>query len=264
MIFIWLILIGLGAGLLGALLGIGGGIIIVPSLVLLLKIPMKNAVALSLATIVSISLILSIYNFFRRLVNIKLALILEILTASCAIGAGQLAVHVNSHILEIIFGLFLFGVSISMLRPLHFKTRNAGGKMSYSYFDPKLKKRVYYNVRNLKTAILTSSLAGIASGLLGIGGGVLKVPILNEICRVPMRVATATSNFMVGLTALSAGLVYFYHGYLHFNFMPGMISGVIIGALLGLYIKRHLDNNALRKIFALIMSAVGIIMILKP
>ena len=155
MIFVLLILIGLTAGILGALLGIGGGVIIVPALVLLLKIPMQNAVALSLATIVSISIVLSIYNFIARLVNLRLALILEILTASCAIGAGFLAININPHILEIIFGLFLFGVSLSMFKPSRFQTKNIKRKMPYSYFDPKLKKRVYYKDR--KSTRLNSS-----------------------------------------------------------------------------------------------------------
>lgn len=261
MIFIYLFLIGITASIIAALLGIGGGVIIVPLLVLLLKMPMQNAIAISLAAIVSVSIILSIYNLIKHLVNVKLALILEALTALCAIAASQIAININPNILKGIFGFFLILISFSMFKPVFFKFRNSGGKMNYSYFDPELKRKVYYKIENLKIAILTSSLAGLASGLLGVGGGVLKVPILNEICKIPMRVATATSNLMVGITALAAGLVYFHHGYLNLNFMPWIISGIVVGSGIGIYIKRHLDNYSIKEIFSIIMSIVGIVMI---
>lgn len=263
MIFVWLFLIGIIASIVSALLGIGGGVIIVPLLVLLLKMPMQNAIAISLATIVSISIILSVYNLKNHLVNIKLALILETLTAFCAILASKIAINVNGNILKGIFGLFLLFISFSILRPISFKFKNSKGKMHYSYFDPDLKKRIYYNVKNLKIAVLTSSVAGFFSGLLGVGGGVIKVPILNEICHVPMRVATATSNLMVGITALFASFAYFRHGYLDSSLAFWIILGAIVGAGVGIYIKRHLNNLAIKKTFFVIMSIVGIAMIIE-
>jgi len=263
MIFVWLFFVGIVASIIAALLGIGGGVIIVPLLVLFLKMPMQNAVAISLATIVSISIIVSINNLRSHLVDVKLALILEILTVFCAIVASRIAIDMNSNILKGIFGFFLLLISFSMLKPLYFKFKNSSGKMHYSYFDPELKKRIYYNVKNLKIAILTSSLAGVASGMLGVGGGVLKVPILNEICKIPMRVATATSNLMVGITALAAGLIYFQHSYLNLNFVPWIVLGAVIGSEVGIYIKRHLDNRSIKEIFSIIMSIIGLTMIIE-
>ncbi|NCF75038.1 MAG: TSUP family transporter [Xanthomonadaceae bacterium] len=254
---------GILASIIGALIGIGGGVIIVPFLVLFLGISMQKAIAISLATIVLVSFITSIYNIKNHLVNIKLALILEISTALCAIIASKIAIGINSNILKGIFGIFLFFVSFLILKPIHFRTKKIDGKMSYSYFDPDFKKVIYYKVRHLKIAILASSLAGIASGTLGIGGGVLKVPILNEICQIPMRVSTATSNLMVGITAFSAGFVYFNYGYLDMKFLQWVILGTIIGSVIGIYIKRHLDNYSIKEIFSVIMLIVGIIMIIK-
>lgn len=263
MIFVWLFSIGVIASIIGALLGIGGGVIIVPLLVLFLKMSMQNAVAISLTTIVSIGLIVSVYNLKNRLVDVKLALILEMSTALCAIIASQLATDINSNMLKGIFGFFLVLMSFLMWKPLHFCFKNQNGRMRCSYFDPELKRRIYYNIKNLKIAILASSFAGISSGLLGIGGGVLKVPILNEICKVPMRVATATSNLMVGITALAAGLVYSRNGYLNLNFVPWIVSGAVIGSGVGIYIKRHLDNRAIKELFSALMLIVGIAMIIR-
>ncbi|HHD92224.1 MAG TPA: sulfite exporter TauE/SafE family protein [Candidatus Portnoybacteria bacterium] len=263
MTFIWLFLIGIISSIVGALLGIGGGIIIVPSLIFILKMPMQNAIAISLTTIVFTSITVTIYNLKNHLVNVKLALILEITTAFCAVVASRFAMNISSNILEGSFGFFLLFISFSILKPLHFKVKNKDGQMHYSYFDPELKKKIYYNVKRLKTAILASSLAGVASGSLGIGGGVLKVPILNEVCQIPMRVATATSNLMVGITALSAGLVYFHHGYLNLNFIPWIVLGVIMGSGIGIYIKRHLNNYSIKEAFAVIMLIIGILMIIK-
>ena len=263
-IFISLFIIGIISSIIGALLGIGGGIIIVPSLVLFLAIHMQEAVAISLATIIFTSLTVTIYNLKCRLVNIKLAIILELSTACCAIVASKIAVSISPNILEGVFGIFLLFISVLMLKPLRFEHRgNIDKEIHYSYFDPDLKRRIYYNVKNLKIAVLFSSLAGALSGLLGIGGGVLKVPILNEVCDVPMRVATATSSLMVGITAFSAGFVYLRYGYLNINFVPWIILGVVIGSGIGIYTKRHLDNHSIKEIFAVIMILIGVMMIFK-
>ncbi len=261
MVFIRLFLIGVGTGIIGVVLGIGGGVIIVPLLTLVLKLPIQNAVAISLAAIVAVSFGASISNFRNHLINLKLALILEPLTAFTAILASRIALGINPNVLKGIFGFFMFLISFLMLKPLHFRNKKITGKRCFSYFDPELKKEIYYDIKNLKLAALISSLAGFASGLLGVGGGVLKVPILNEVCRVPMRVATATSSLMVGITALSASLVYFRHSHLDLNFAFWVILGAVIGSVIGILIKRHLDNYSIKEIFSLIMFAVGLIMI---
>lgn len=263
MAYLFLFLVGVAASVLGALLGIGGGIVIVPSLVLFLKMPMQNAAAISLATIVVISVVTTTQNIRKHLVDIKLALILEISTAFFAILASHIAIGTSQYILQEIFGVFLILISFSMLRKIHLPLSNLNGQIKHFYFDPELRKKVYYNIKNLKAAVFASSLAGFASGSLGIGGGVLKVPILNEVCRIPMRVATATSNLMVGITAAAASIVYFQYNYLNLNFVLWVALGAIVGAQAGLLIKRRLDNSTIRKIFAIIMLLFGIAMAAK-
>ncbi len=256
-------LVGIISSIAGALLGIGGGIIIVPALVIILKLPMQNAIAVSLATIVSTSILVTSKNLKNNLINMDIGLPLELSTSVFAIAASFIAVLINQNVLKGAFGAFLLFTAYFMYKKPEVQNCFAKEGAKYSYFDQKINKTVYYNIENPKAAIAISSAAGFLSGLLGIGGGVIKVPILNGVCRIPMKVASATSSMMVGITAAAASFVYFRHGYI----MPSLVLftslGAVFGSKIGLHISKNTKNETIKKVFVGILIVTALEMIIK-
>ncbi len=255
--------VGIIASIAGALLGIGGGIIIVPALSIMLKLPMQNAIAISLATIVSTSILVTAKNIKNNLINIDMGLFLELSTSVFAIAASFIAVLINQDILKGLFGSFLLFVAYFMYKKPETEEVFAAKEAKFSYFDAKTNREIYYDIKNPKIAIAVSSVAGFLSGLLGIGGGVIKVPILNGVCKVPMKVASATSSMMVGITAAASSLVYLRHGYI----IPGLVLftslGAVFGSKIGLHISRNAKNETIKKVFVVILIFTAIEMLVK-
>lgn len=257
-------LIGIVSSITGALLGIGGGIVIVPALTIILKLPMQNAIAVSLATIVSTSILVTAQNIKKNLINMDMALSLEVSTSIFAIAASFIAIKINQNILKGAFGFFLLFVAYFMYKKTARRENlTSNDRAEFSYFDQKIKKTVYYNVESYKTAIAVSSAAGFLSGLLGIGGGVIKLPILNSVCKMPMKVASATSALMVGITASAASLTYLRHGYMVTNFVLFSSLGAIVGSKIGLSIAKNTKNETIEKIFVAVLVLTAIEMLIK-
>ncbi len=256
-------LVGIVSSIAGALLGIGGGIIIVPALAIILKLPMQNAIAVSLATIVSTSVLVSAKNIKNNLINMDMGLSLELSTSIFAIAASLIAVLINQNVLKGAFGFFLMFIAYFMYKKPEVQNSFATQKAKFSYFDPMLNKTIYYNIENPKAAIAISSAAGFLSGLLGIGGGVIKVPILNGVCKIPMKVASATSSMMVGITAAAASFVYFRHGYIMPNLVLFTSLGAVFGSRIGLKIARSVRNETIKRIFVAVLVVTAIEMIIK-
>ncbi len=256
-------LIGIISSITGALLGIGGGIIIVPSLSIILKIPIHNAIAISLSTIVATSILVSAQNLKNGLINLDMAIKLEFVTAFFAITASFLAISIPQQTLKAVFGIFLIFIAFFMHNKKRADIPENLSNASYSYIDPKDKKQVYYDIKNPKAAIVISSLAGFLSGLLGVGGGVIKVPILNGVCKIPMKAASATSSLMVGITASAASLIYFRHGYVLPDFVFFTSMGALLGSRIGLYVSKKSKNETLEIIFVVVLLIVAIEMIVR-
>ncbi len=254
--------IGFVSSIAGAYLGIGGGIIIVPALVMLLGIQMHSAVAVSLATIVSTSTLVTMRNLKKGIINFDMGIKLELTTALFAILAGFFAIHVNQALLKAIFGAFLLLFAIFMyLKPEPKAVESDSG--AFSYYDEFLAKRVSYDVKHPTAAVIISSFAGFLSGMLGIGGGIVKVPILNGICGIPMKVASATSSMMVGITAASASLIYLKYGYQKPTLVLFTSIGAIAGSGVGLFFSKKTRNETVKLVFVLMLVAVGVEMIIK-
>lgn len=221
------------AGALGGLLGLGGGVFLVPVLVQGLGVPMPQAVAVSLTTVIATSNAISGSADSRSAINLKLGYLLELITAGGGLIGSLVAASVSERSLMITFSVVM--ASMSALTFLRRDFRNVlpqtddPGPWGGRFFDEPTGQTVTYRVRRMPLALVTSFLAGILSTLLGLGGGVVKVPILNGWCGIPMRVASATSGFMIGVTATSGALVYLGRGLL----VPALAAAAVLGVRLG-------------------------------
>jgi hypothetical protein len=235
-----LILAGFFAGILGHILGVGGGIIMMPVIVLALGYPMHIAVPASLVAIVANSANVAANNIKREIVNIPLGLMLETATVSFAIIGGFISLYISENILQIIFSVVMFIVALIYIRDIRGSKEN-NVKATYEtcekktyfynyYFDERENKKVYYNVYNIGLTMIISSIAGVLSSLLGIGGGFIKVPAMNLISKVPIKAAVATSNFMIGITASAGALVYMLYGKIDLHLMATVTIGIYFGS----------------------------------
>jgi len=214
-----IILVAAGAGLFGAVLGVGGGIFVIPFLVLVLHVPMHNAVAASICMVVATSSAAASVNVGKGFVNLKLGMTLETFTVLGAMVGGVAAGHLKGPTLMAAFGAVLIPISYLMIRRLPSRKEVAKGgdvgRLGGIYFDPVEGRTIRYRIRRLPAALGISLLAGGVSGLLGLGGGIFKVPAMNLFCGVPMKAATTTSNFMIGVTAAGSAFLYLGRGEVH-------------------------------------------------
>ena len=257
----WLALVLGGAtGLLGSLLGLGGGVFLVPLLTLALGVPFRAAVAASLVSVIATSSASSTVNLDRGLVNLRLGLALEVATTVGGLAGGLGAVHLTQRQLFLLFGLVL--ASMGALVAVRSGRRNVIADLDV---DPgRLGGRLLegsttfvYRVKRLPLALLASLGAGVISGLLGLGGGIVKVPILNTFCGVPIRVAAATSAFMVGVTAAASAFVYLGRGDVALPLTAAVALGALPGSLLGARLSHRVQARSLKFLMAAVLLAVG-------
>lgn len=272
-----LALLGFGAGTLGALVGVGGGIIVVPTLVLAFHVDIKTAIATSLVAVVATSTAAGSVYVGRGLTNMRLAMTLEIFTTLGGITGGFVAVWIAPSVLAALFGIIM-GVTAALLLRTRPGPRRAGaapaegpppqgeefrGRLAGTYFDAFHGQLVPYQALRLPFGGGISALAGMLSGLLGVGGGFLKVPAMSLGMNVPIKVAAATSNFMIGVTAIASLFIYLERGFVSPLIAAPVAIGVTFGALLGTRLAVRVSGRVLRWILSVIVIAVGIQMILK-
>jgi hypothetical protein len=207
-----------------------------------------------------------------RITNVRIAMFLELSTAAGALlGAGYLAGHINPSALYILFGVLLLISLVPIFAKLgeelpqnvHNDKLATALRMNGSYFDKHLGRNVPYQVTGIPWALVIMFAAGVISGVLGIGAGVVKVIAHEVAMKVPTKVSTATSNFMIGVTAAAGAGVYLRRGQvLPFMVVPVAVF-VLIGAFAGTLIMEKLSNSILRKIFALLLAIVGIQMLIR-
>ncbi|HWP99991.1 MAG TPA: sulfite exporter TauE/SafE family protein, partial [Vicinamibacterales bacterium] len=186
------------AGALGGLLGLGGGVFLVPFLNLALGLGFKQAVAVSLMTVIATSSVVSARTAGRQLINLRLGMVLEVATAAGGLAGGVTAQLLADRLLQALFALATAAIAVVMLRRLDLPAAREVegldvGRLGGRYIDESSGREIRYRVRRVPVALGVSFVAGNVSSLLGIGGGVLKVPALNAWCGVPMRAAAATS-----------------------------------------------------------------------
>jgi uncharacterized protein len=257
---------GVLAGALGGLLGLGGGVFLVPVLVQGLGVPMPQAVAVSLTTVIATSNVLSASPSSRSVINLRLGFLLELLTVAGGLLGSVTATLVTPRTLMITFSVVMATMSaLTFLRRDHRNNLPAsvdpgrwGGR-----FEDEGGQLVTYRVRRMPLALATSFVAGNLSTLLGIGGGVVKVPVLNAWCGIPMRVAAVTSAFMIGVTATSGALVYLGRGLLLPTLAAAAVIGVRIGSTASVRFGRRWPARRLKILLAVVLALVSVLMIVR-
>jgi len=254
------------AGLLGSLTGLGGGFIIIPLLTLLLKVDIHYAIGASLVSVIATSSGSAAAYVKEGITNIRLGMFLEIATTAGAFTGAILAIYVPTQFIAILFGLILVFSAIMSLKPkaehiIHRETYLSKKlKLGGSY--PVNDEIVEYSVTNIIGGFFMMAFAGIISGLLGIGSGALKVVAMDGMMRIPFKVSTTTSNFMIGVTAAASAVVYFQRGYIHPGLAMPVVIGVLLGAISGSKILVNTSSSTwLRWVFAVVVTLLAIQMI---
>lgn len=246
----------LGAGAFGALAGVGGGLIIVPILVAL-GVELHTAIGVSLLGVIAVSTSASVPYLRQGFANRRLGLTLLVATAAGGIGGGYVAGLLDARALSGLFALVLVLVAIQMLRARGRSPAEVVGEagrleVDSSYVEPTTGETITYRARNVRPALGVSVIAGAVSGLMGIGGGVVNVPTMNVLMGVPIRVATATSTFMLGATAAASAVLYLSRGQIDALLAAAVVSGVYVGAAAGARFSRRVSRQALSLAFIVI------------
>ncbi len=265
----WLVpaVAGLGvlAGGAGALLGLGGGIFLVPALVAGFHLPFPLVRGLSLMTVIATSSAVAAGAASRPVMNVRLAMLLQITAAAGGLAGGLTSRHLSDRALTLGFGALMLGIAAVMASRLQrrnvvtdpsFDTGRFGGR----YFESESGREVAYRVTRLPLALVIAFFSGNVSSLLGVGGGILIVPGLNTWCGVPMRVAAATSALMIGITAVSAAPIYFARGDIDPQLTAAAVLGVLAGSQLGLRLGVRLRARALKQMMIAVLLAVAAMM----
>ena len=264
---------GAAAGAFGSLLGLGGGILIVPLLTLGFGLPLREAVGVSLVCVMMTSSAAAGVYLERHVANLRLGMTLELFTAIGALAGGSIAFLLDERLVSLLFTILLAYVAVTMLRAgsasVPFSSDTAavdsdGGSPEPS--RPTIRDRLAgdgYEVRNLGRGVIGATGAGVASSLLGIGGGIIKVPLMHLSMGVPLRVATATSNLMIGITAAASAVIYLIHGGIDPYVAGPTAIGVFIGATAGSRLGHRLDLRYLRLLFVVVLGYTASQMLLR-
>lgn len=248
MTFVALALTGLFAGVLGSLLGLGGGVFLVPALTLLFNLPVQTAVSTGLVVVIATSAGVAAVSRPGRSADVPLALRLEVATTAGAMFGAWLAGHISSQALYVIFAGVVFFTAVYLYAKTH---RKASGEQVEALF------RQDYRIMHWPIGLAASSVAGLISGLLGVGGGFIKVPVMYAVMDVPLGVATATSNFMVGITAAASVFVYYGRGdILPLVAIPTVLGG-FAGAVIGVAVQSRLRAARLRTALIGLLVIIG-------
>lgn len=264
------------AGFFGALFGIGGGIIIVPFLTVFMGLPIHEAIAISIISVIATSNAGGSSYVEQRITNIKLAMFLEIATTGGALVGSIVTLLLRSWILFMIFGALLVYVAATSFKTRatdeariakgQFSSIRQDGLSKYlglagSYFDASEKKQVNYLVTGASKGGLISSFAGVMSGLLGVGGGVIKVAAMNLFMNIPLKAAVATSKFMIGVTAATGALLFFLTGLVDVYIIAPVALGTTLGATLGTWIMNRIRSYILKITFGFLVTYLAYTMV---
>jgi uncharacterized membrane protein YfcA len=254
------------AGLLGSLTGLGGGFVIIPLLTLGLHVNIHYAIGASLVSVIATSSGAAAAYVKEGITNIRIGMFLEIATTIGALAGAMLALHIQTHYIAILFGLILaFSAIMSFKKKAEtFSTEGspAANKLKLNGSFPTTNGEVKYGVQNVGGGFFMMMFAGIISGLLGIGSGALKVVAMDTIMKIPFKVSTTTSNFMIGVTAAASAVVYLQRGYIDPGLSMPVVIGVLLGALSGSKILVHTKSSGwLRWVFTIVVGVLAFQMI---
>jgi uncharacterized protein len=259
--------VSLAAGFLGSLTGLGGGVIIVPVLTLLLGVDIRYAIGASLVSVIATSSGAAAAYVREGYSNIRAGMFLEVATSAGALGGAFLASVLSTGVIGFVFGLVLLYSAYLSARPKpdHFDASRPPDRIA-AYFRldssyPGEQGLIFYHVCHVPLGFTLMGIAGVLSGLLGIGSGAVKVIAMDQAMGLPFKVSTTTSNFMIGVTAAASAGVYLSRGYID----PGLAMPVMLGVLAGSFVGARLLAGArtqrLRLVFSLVVAALAIQMI---
>jgi uncharacterized membrane protein YfcA len=263
--------VSIGAGAFGALLGLGGGVIIVPVLTLVLGIDIHYAIGASIVSVIATSSGAAAAYLRDGVTNIRVGMFLEMATTTGAIVGAFAAGYISGPGLSVLFGVLLLYSAYMMYhrRNAELPTGVEMGPLANflhlgsSYYDTALNQQVDYNVRGARYGLPLMFIAGAVSGLLGIGSGILKVPAMDIAMKLPLKVSTATSNLMIGVTAAASAGVYFVRGDMNPFIVAPVAMGVLIGAMLGTRVMMRARSTLIRRVFIVVMVFVAAQMLIK-
>lgn len=259
------------AGLVGSLVGLGGGVLIVPLLTIGFGLNIRLAIGASIVSVIATSSGAAAAYVRDHLTNVRVGILLELATSLGGLSGALVATHVPAPTLYVLFGLILLASILPTVRKwgedLPVGVRDdwlaARLRLASSYPDRVRGGWVPYHVTRVPLGFAMMYIAGLVSGLLGIGSGALKVLAMDTAMRLPMKVSTATSNFMIGVTAAASAGVYFWRGYVAPSLAAPVALGVLLGAMLGAKLLAHIANVTLRRVFLPVLAILALEMLLR-
>jgi uncharacterized membrane protein YfcA len=232
-----------------------------------LNLPAQQAVALSLLAVIASSSMGGSVYIRDKMTNLKLAMILETCTVTGAVIGALLAMMMPVSAIQLLLGAVLIYAAATMIKGVREEEApvlsTKGLTVKGEYTDECTKMRICYTVIRMKLGLFLSLIAGGISGLVGIGGGVIMVPIMNLAMKIPMKAAAATSNFMVGVTAAASAFVYFNQGYVDLYMAVPSVLGIMVGAYAGTRVMGRMRSNMLRRMLGLILAFFALVLFLK-
>jgi uncharacterized protein len=267
----WICLSSVGAGLLGAILGLGGGILLVPVLTMFFGVSLPYAMGASIVSVIATSCGAAAGHLRSGLANIRLGLFLALSTVAGALIGASLVGVVSERFLEVLFGLTLLYSAFTTMRRLNVEVPRlaevqplaARFALAGSYYDRTMRCDIQYCPAHVGRGATVMFAAGLLSGLLGIGSGAFKVLAMDHFMRLPMKVSTATSNFMIGITAAASGGVYFGRGDIHPVIATPVAVGVLLGAYGGTRLIGRLRNSTIRRLFLPVVLYLAVSMLVR-
>jgi uncharacterized membrane protein YfcA len=261
----------LAAGAAGSVLGLGGGILLIPVLTLFYGIDLRFAMGASIVSVIATSSGAAAAYLRSSLSNVRIGLFLTLATVSGALLGAGLAGVVPVRWLQLVLGLALAYSALTTLRQIHVEVPEPTDAdplavrfgLEGTYDDAVLDREVTYRASRVRQGFVAMFGAGVLSGLLGIGSGAFKVLAMDYFMRLPMKVSTATSNFMIGITSAATAGVYFARGDIHAMLAAPVAVGVLAGAVLGTRLMARLRNTTVRKAFLPVLVYLALSMILR-
>ncbi len=264
-----LFLFSIFAGIFGSMLGLGGGVVVIPVLTLLFGVDIHFAIGASIVAIIGTSSGAASTYIKDKVTNLRVGMFLELASASGAIVGAAIAAYVNSVALELIFGVILLftliptlmkiGEDIPKSPELNGLSKRLGLHGSYTETDGRV---IDYNATRPVAGLTGTAAAGVVSGFLGVGGGAFKVLSMDLAMKLPLKVSTTTSNFMIGVTAAASAGIYFARGDVNPLIVAPVALGILLGAAIGARLLLKTRNPTIRKAFSVVLALTALEMIL--
>ena len=266
-----LALISVAAGVLGSLVGLGGGVVIVPVLTIFYGVNIRLAIGASIVSVIATSSGAAAAYVRERMTNLRAGMFLEVATTTGALSGAYLATLLPERFLFAFFGVVLAYSSVITYRKRHEDQVLAVSNdrianyfnLHGSYYDEAEGREITYKVSGTKLGLVLMYIAGLVSALLGIGSGALKVPAMDTAMHLPMKVSTATSNFMIGVTAAASAGVYFIRGQIDPIIAAPVAAGVLLGATFGARVLGRITSRTIRLLFVGVLVVISLEMLQK-